>query len=49
MDAKLIIDKIHNILVEEGQHDPQFKLGEFIKYTPHEVAEILLKHKNELL
>lgn len=49
MDIESIIDKVHNILVEEGQHDPKFKLGEIIKYAPHEVREILLKHKNELV
>lgn len=43
-----LIDKIHSILVEEGQHDPRFKLGEIIKYAPHEVVEIILKHKDEL-
>lgn len=49
MDLESIIDKVHSILVEEGQHDPKFKLGEIIKYAPHEVREILLKHKNELV
>ena len=49
MDIESIIDKVHSILVEEGQHDPKFKLGEIIKYDPHEVREILLKHKNELV
>lgn len=49
MDIESIIDKVHSILVEEGQHDPKFKLGEIIKYAPHEVREILLKHKNELV
>lgn len=49
MDIESIIDKVHSILVEEGQHDPKFKLGEIIKYAPHEVREILIKHKNELV
>ena len=43
-----LIDKIHLILVEEGQHDLRFKLGEIIKYSPSEIREILLKHKDEL-
>ena len=49
MDIETLIDKVHGILVEEGQHDPKFKLGEIIKYAPHEVRDILLKHKNELV
>lgn len=49
MEIESLIDKVHSILVEEGQHDPKFKLGEIIKYAPHEVREILLKHKNELV
>lgn len=43
-----LIREIELILIEEGQHDPKFKLGDWIKYTPHEVKEILLKHKDEL-
>lgn len=46
--AKLI-RSIELLLITEGQHDPQFKLGDFIKYTPSEVAEILRKHADELL
>lgn len=49
IDIETLIDKVYSILVEEGQHDPKFKLGEIIKYAPHEVREILLKHKNELV
>lgn len=49
MEIDSLIDKVHSILVEEGQHDPKFKLGEIIKYAPHEVRDILLKHKNELV
>ena len=44
-----LIDKIELILITEGQHDRKFKLGEIIKYNPHEVKEILLKHKDELI
>lgn len=34
-------DKIHRLLIDVGQNDPQFKLGEFIKYRPDEVADII--------
>ena len=43
-----LIRKIELILINEGQHDTRFKLGDFIKYTPYEVKEILLKHKDQL-
>lgn len=43
-----LIRKIELILIEEGQHDERFKLGDFIKYAPFEVAEILRKHIDEL-
>ena len=44
-----LIRKIELILIETGQHDKEkFKLGEIIKYTPHEVAEILRSHVDEL-
>ena len=36
------------ILIDEGQHDPRFEWGEWIRYTPAEVAEILRKHADEL-
>lgn len=44
-----LIRRIELILIEEGQHDERFKLGDFIKYTPYEVAEILRRHSDELL
>lgn len=44
-----LIHRIELILIEEGQHDRRFKLGDFIKYTPYEVAEILRRHSDELL
>ena len=44
-----LIDKIELILINEGQHDQKFKLGEIITYNPHEVKEILLKYKDELI
>lgn len=44
-----LIRKIELILIETGQHDKKkFRLGEIIKYTPYEVAEILKNHINEL-
>ena len=43
-----LIRKIELILIETGQHDLKFKLGEIIKYNPKEVGEILRKHKDEL-
>ena len=43
-----LVKKIELILVEEGQHDKKFRLGEIIKYSPSEVKNILLKHKDEL-
>lgn len=46
IDLNELIRKVELWLVEEGQHDPKFKLGETIKYTPHEVADILRKHLN---
>lgn len=39
-----LIRKIELILIETGQHDKRFKLGEIIKYAPSEVSEILMKH-----
>ena len=43
-----LIDKIESILVEHGQHDPQFKLGEWIKYTPHDVSNILREEMEKM-
>ena len=43
-----LIRKIELILIETGQHDLKFKLGETIKYAPYEIAEILRKHADEL-
>ena len=37
------IDEIYDILLEHGQHDHNFKLGETIKYSPSEVREILIE------
>lgn len=43
-----LIDKITDILIDVGQHDKRFKLGEWIKYSPSEVRKILQDHKDEL-
>ena len=43
-----LIRKIELILIETGQHDFQFKLGEIIKYSPAEVSDILRKNKDKL-
>lgn len=43
-----LVRKIEMILIETGQHDPKFKLGEYIKYAPYEVSDILMKHIDEL-
>lgn len=38
------INEIVDYLVDYGQHDHQFKLGETIKYSPSEVRHILLDY-----
>lgn len=43
-----LIRKIELILIETGQHDKNFKLGDPIKYMPCEVAKILREHVDEL-
>lgn len=48
MDTEKLIYKIEAILVTEGQGNARFKLGELIKYTPSEVANLLRKHADEL-
>ena len=47
-DIDDLLDKIHSILIEVGQSDPKFKLGDWITYKPHEVRQILEEHKDEL-
>ena len=34
-------------LVECGQNDPQFKLGDTIKYSPADIYNILRKYQND--
>lgn len=48
IDADELIEEIHLILIEEGQHDERFGWGDTIRYKPSEVCEILWKHKDEL-
>ena len=40
-------DEVWNILIEHGQHDMRFKLGEIIKYSPSEVLDILKEVKTD--
>lgn len=44
-----LIREIELALISEGQQDTRFQWGEKIRYTPHEVAEILRKHADELI
>ena len=46
--VETLINEISLILIEAGQSDKRFKLGEIIKYSPSEIAEILKKHKEKL-
>lgn len=39
-------DEVCGILIEHGQHDDRFKLGETIRYSPSEVLGILTKQTN---
>lgn len=39
-------DEVCGILIEHGQHDDRFKLGETIRYSPYEVLGILTKQTN---
>lgn len=41
MSYDLSPEKIRDILVEHGQHDLQFHVGETIRYSPREVQTIL--------
>ena len=43
-----LAEEIYQILIEEGQHNLKFKLGEIISNTPDEVRDIIKKHRNEL-
>ena len=40
-------DEVEDILIEVGQHDRQFKLGEIIKYSPNDVRKILERHESD--
>ena len=39
---------IEDILTEEGRHDPSFKPGETIKYSPSTIVNILENNKEKL-
>ena len=41
IDTVHAIDKIVGLIVEHGQNDKQFKLGETIRYRPSEIEKIL--------
>lgn len=43
MSRYIDADLIEDALIEHGQHDKQFKLGEFIKYRPFDVQGIIDK------
>lgn len=43
-----LAEQIYQMLIEEGQHNLKFKLGEIISNTPDEVRDIIKKHRNEL-
>ena len=40
-------DEVEGILIEVGQHDKQFKLGEIIKYSPSDVRKILERYESD--
>ena len=41
-----IIEEIVDFLVEYGQRDPKFKVGDIIKYSPSEIGTILSRAIN---
>ena len=43
-----LIQKIEFLLINEGHKDQRIKWGEWIKYTPCEVGDILRKYADEL-
>lgn len=43
-----LAEKIYWILIEEGQHNLNFNLGEKIRNTPAEVRDIIKAHIDEL-
>lgn len=44
-----VADAVEMILINEGQHDLQFKLGEIIKYDPTAVKALLIKNDAKIL
>lgn len=47
-ENKDLAEKIYWILIEEGQHNLKFPLGNIITNTPDEVRDIVRKHIKEL-
>lgn len=41
------IEKVYDILLDEGQNDDKFEWGEVIKFKPSEVREVLFRRKDE--
>lgn len=44
-----LIENISRIIIEFGQNDKRFHIGDQILYTPSEICQILLRYKNELM
>lgn len=40
-------DDVRNILIEHGQHDQRFRLGDTIRYDPLEIKTILEEHNED--
>lgn len=40
--------EIQNILIDYGQHDGRFKPGDWIRYTPSEIYDILKEKESEI-
>lgn len=38
-------DDVERILIDYGQSDTRFKLGDIIKYSPTEIKEILIQYR----
>ena len=47
-DVNVLIRKIVGTIIEVGQSDGKFKLGEIIRYTPAEILRILTEHEDQI-
>lgn len=47
-DVNVLIHKIVGAIIEVGQSDGKFKLGEIIRYTPAEILRILTEHEDQI-